>query len=243
MMILILVLLSAGFEVAHAEMIKVPGGLFRPPFHDKGETALKVDTLYVDETPVTNKKYREFLEKNPQWRKSKIVSLYADETYLKQWTGDFMFPKGHEDFPIVSVSWFAARAYCKAQGGRLPIITEWEYFSESQNPKIEEETLKWYSKAQTPLRSVGQNRKNRFGLYDTQGLVWEWVEDFSSAIMPGDSREGPMKDMFCAGAALGTKDPTRYAAFMRYAYRSSLKANFSGSNLGFRCVRDSKGRN
>ena len=29
-----------------------------------------------------------------------------------------------------------------------------------------------------------------------------------------------------------------YAAFMRYAFRGSLKANYSTRNLGFRCAKD-----
>ena len=43
--------------------------------------------------------------------------------------------------------------------------------------------------------------------------------------------------MFCSGAAIGTADPSDYAAFLRYGLRTSLQAKFSLHNLGFRCAK------
>ena len=45
-------------------------------------------------------------------------------------------------------------------------------------------------------------------------------------------------DLFCGAGAVGAKNTTEYAAFMRQALRSSLKANNTTSSLGFRCARD-----
>lgn len=230
--------ISSAQAVSTDAQVSVPAGLYQPLFRDKGEEQIKIVPLEVDATPVTNEKFLAFVKENPRWKKGRVTSLFADKTYLEQWPGPETFPVGTARHPVVQVSWFAARAYCHARASRLPTMAEWEYFSQTQDPAYEKETLKWYSQAQAPRRAVGGATPNKFGLYDTSNLIWEWVDDFSGAIMPGDSREGPMRDMFCGGAALGSKDPRQYAAFMRYAFRSSLKAQYTTSSLGFRCVKD-----
>lgn len=230
-------LILACLSTAHADRVRVPGGSFTPIFQDKGEDSIQIPSLLVDSTPVTNEKYLEFVKRLPQWQKSKIPSIFADTAYLKHWIDDLAFSSQIAKYPVVNVSWPAAKAYCKWADGRLPSTFEWEYFSDAGNSKQESETLKWYAKGQE-LHQVGLGSANRFGLKDTSGLVWEWVIDFQSAIMSSDSREGTKRDMFCGGASLNSKDPKQYAAFMRYALRASLKANYTTSSLGFRCVQD-----
>ena len=72
-------------------------------------------------------------------------------------------------------------------------------------------------------------------------LVWEWTDDFNSIMTTSDSRTAEFDDkgLFCASAATSTTDVLNYASFMRYAFRSSLKANYTVGNLGFRCAKDS----
>ena len=71
-------------------------------------------------------------------------------------------------------------------------------------------------------------------------LIWEWTDDFNSILTTGDSRSGQYEDksLFCAGGATSATDILNYAAFMRFALRTSLKADFTVANLGFRCARD-----
>ena len=74
------------------------------------------------------------------------------------------------------------------------------------------------------------------------GLVWEWTYDFNSALTTGESRGNASLDntFFCGGGSYSSKDLTNYVAFLRYALRSSLKANYTVQNLGFRCVKNIK---
>ena len=44
------------------------------------------------------------------------------------------------------------------------------------------------------------------------------------------------RNLFCAGGSVGATDVSNYAAYMRYAFRASLKANYAVANLGFRCA-------
>jgi formylglycine-generating enzyme required for sulfatase activity len=72
------------------------------------------------------------------------------------------------------------------------------------------------------------------------GLVWEWVADFNTAMVTGDARgdTGLDRQLFCGSGSQGARDVQNYPAFMRYAFRSSLKASYCVHNLGFRCAKD-----
>lgn len=237
----IFLLLLAFSPAVFGKGVKVGKEVYKPVFRDPGEADIVIGPLSMDETPVTNQEFLAFIKSYPQFARSKIPRLYADDGYLSHWTSDTTFVKPEADFPVTHVSWFVARKYCAHLGKRLPTIAEWEVASDAQNSKIEPKILEWYSKPGSKLRSVGKEGGNKFGIKDAHGLIWEWVDNFSEAIMSGDSRGGsPTDSLFCGGAALKAKDPKLYATFMRFAFRSSLTAKYSSANLGFRCVRDYK---
>src|SRR5690606_36095866 len=89
-------------------------------------------------------------------------------------------------------------------------------------------------------QSRGTTFKNYWGVYDMHGLVWEWTLDFNSVLISGESRKDTQKDnnLFCGSATIGATDLMNYAAFMRYAFRGSVKAKYAVRNLGFRCAKD-----
>ena len=74
---------------------------------------------------------------------------------------------------------------------------------------------------------------------DLHGLVWEWVEDYTGLMVSGDSRNqgDPDKLKFCGAGALSAETRDEYAVLMRIAMLSSLEANYTTANLGFRCAR------
>lgn len=221
--------------------VKLSKAVYVPVFRDPGEVDTTVGPLLIDETPVTNREFLAFVRANPRFARSKIPSLYADSGYLSHWSSDTAFVRTEAEFPVTHVSWFAARKYCASRGMRLPTIAEWEVLSDARNPKLEAKILEWYAKPDSKLREVGKDRGNKFGVKDANGLIWEWVDNFAEAIMSGDSRGGSSTDsLFCGGAALKAKDPSLYATFMRFAFRSSLTAKYNSANLGFRCVKDDR---
>src|SRR5690606_5228800 len=110
------------------KQVPVKGGFFKPFFEIDENVKEVVSSFLLDETPVTNAEYLEFVRANPQWRKSNVPRIYADESYLKNWVNDTVFAEGIlPDAPVTNVSWFAASAYAESVGKRLPTIEEWEF--------------------------------------------------------------------------------------------------------------------
>jgi len=219
------------------------------PLYGRDSTVIKVQDFQLDIYPVTNQQFLEFLKENPKWQKSNVLKLFADDNYLRQFESDTVLKKNvNLKSPVTNVSWFAAKAYCECQGKRLPTIDEWEYVAMADEvtadarikPSYNQKILSWYETPRTDEKIIGNTPKNYWGVYDMHGLVWEWTLDFNSVLISGESRKDVDKDsnLFCGSAAIGATDLMNYAAFMRYAFRGSIKARFSIKNLGFRCAKD-----
>ena len=232
-------------------MALVPEGRYVPAFRAaKGPREIEMPAFYLDLFPVTNAEYLDFVRANPKWCRSSVKTTLADTNYLKVWARDFeLGPAILSNAPVTYVSLYAARAYSAWKGKRLPTIAEWEYAARpsptridgENDPEFKRDILNWYSKpSPETLPAVGTGRANYYGLYDLHSVIWEWVDDFGRAIMTADSRgdRGSEQERFCGGAAEGATDRSDYPAFMRFAVRSSLKANYTIHNLGFRCARD-----
>jgi formylglycine-generating enzyme required for sulfatase activity len=103
--------------------------------------------------------------------------------------------------------------------------------------------LEQYTRPALPLPPpVGSGGQNSWGVYDLHGVIWEWVADFQTALVTGESRgDGDLeRHLFCGAGEAGTAPQERvnYPAFMRHAYRSSVRGTSTGAHLGFRCAKD-----
>lgn len=237
-----------------AGMVKIPAGRLKSFIkRDEGST-IRVKSFYLDIYPVTNRQFLEFVRSNPKWARSRVSSLFADRHYLGHWESDFSLGRDSarlRECPVTNISWFAAAAYSRWKGKRLPTTDEWEYAASADRsgkrsnsaPSLTQYILEWYSKP-TPalLPAIGSTFKNRLGIWDMHGLVWEWVYDFNSYTTGGDSRSNSEieRNLFCAAGSLNAVNKEDYAAFMRFGYRGSLQGNYTVRNLGFRCALDVK---
>lgn len=129
-------------------------------------------------------------------------------------TNPSFFP-GDLSRPVSSVSWQDATNYCakltqqELAAGRIPAGTayrlpteaEWEYaaragtstrYSYGDDPDFSSLTnYAWYSaNANLTVHPVGQKLPNPWGLYDTEGNVWEWCLDWYGAL-PGGVQVDP----------------------------------------------------
>ncbi|HVY71655.1 MAG TPA: formylglycine-generating enzyme family protein [Verrucomicrobiae bacterium] len=246
--------LLAAFGEGAPGAVLVPAGTYTPLF--RGESDLKnapVQAFWMDVFPVTNADFLEFVKANPKWRRSKVKRIFADSDYLRHWAADTeLGSAAPANAPVVYVSWFAANAYCRTQRKRLPTTLEWEYVAAAspsrpdgdKDPAFVAKIRAWYSSpADQAPRAVGQGIANLHGVHDLHGLVWEWVSDFSTAMVTGDSRgdTGLERQLFCGGASQGAGDRDNFPAFMRYGFRSSLQASYTIHNLGFRCAKNLPG--
>ena len=232
-----------------AGMARVEGGEYTPMFGDRAKPR-KVAAFLIDCRPVTNAEYLEFVRKNPRWQRSKVGKLFVDQGYLSLWAGDLeLGENAPPNAAVVRVSWFAARAYLVSVGKRLPHEDEWEFAAladetqvdASKDPAFLKRLLGWYGKpSPARLPDVSTLPVDIRGVAGLHGNVWEWVLDFNNQMVTGAARDDTSLDrsLFCAGGAVNATDAANYAAFMRYAFRSSLEGNYTTTNLGFRGARD-----
>ena len=239
---IILAILFSGCLSAHAvEMANIPGGSYRPLYLKKDTPMISVKPFQIDKTPITNAEFAQFVKANPKWQRGNVSAKQAEPNYLKQW--DKNGPKAADvNKPVTNVSWFAAHAYCAAQGKRLPTNDEWEFVglaselqaNGSNEPSYNRTILSWYENGSKGLKNIRQNKPNFYGVYDMHGLIWEWTSDFnSSQITSGTLKAAD----FCGSGAVNSSDPSNYAAFLRYGIRTSLQPNFVLHNMGFRCAK------
>lgn len=231
--------------------VVIPAGSYVPLQRSvKDLPSVSVAAFRLDVTPVTNAEFLSFVRANPKWQRSRVSPLFADASYLETWAGDLeLGPRAPTEAPVVRVSWFAARAYAAWAGKRLPTTAEWELAASAgytradgkNDEQLNRDLYAWLARpVPAVLPNVATARPNFHGVRGLHGLVWEWVSDFNTALVTGESRadSGLERDLFCGAGSANAKDTTDYAAFMRSALRASLRANNTTTSLGFRCAQD-----
>jgi formylglycine-generating enzyme required for sulfatase activity len=169
---------------------------------------------------------------------------------------------GRGNRPVINVSWHNATAYAKwlseqtGQKYRLPTEAEWEYAARAGTP-----TKYWWGNTASHKYAnygvnsccrglakgkdrwkhtspVGSFAPNPFGLYDTAGNIWEWVQDWYDSDY---YRNSPPHDP--KGPYSGTSRVLRGGAWFftasdcRAAVRYRVGPGRRAGDLGFRLLR------
>jgi sulfatase modifying factor 1 len=151
----------AGPAPTPAGMARLPAGAYTPPALNPGDRPqIPVSGFYLDVWPVTNAEFLAFVRAEPRWRRSQVSPLLADASYLADWRSDLVLgPRATPDAPVVYVSWFAARAYSRWAGKRLPATAEWE----------------WAARLGYAARGTAYDPAVGHG-------IWEWTADYNAVV-------------------------------------------------------------
>ncbi|MCL2186859.1 MAG: formylglycine-generating enzyme family protein [Treponema sp.] len=239
-----------------ANFVHIKGGTFMMGSPENEPDRLDVETqhqvtvssFYMCKFTVTQKEYREVMEKNPSGFKG-------------------------DNLPVENVSWFDAIEYCnmlsqkeglnpvyiikgttvtwnrkvngslETSGYRLPTEAEWEYACRAgtttaynTGSNFNDNTGWFYSNSGNSTHSVGQKPANAYGLFDMHGNVYEWCWDWYGNY-PSGAQTDPM------GAVSGTHRVARCgcwlisAEFTRSAARGYGSPDGRNIHVGFRVVR------
>ena len=180
---------------------------------------------YIGKYEVTQAQYRRVMGTNP--------SLFQGS----------QITDGADDHPVDSVTWADAQAFVKALNRlektnvyRLPTEFEWEWAARAGA----DDDLAWadrrpqaFNSGQT-TQAVGKMKPNAWGLYDTLGNVWEWVEDVYNDKLFADPK--PPRS--------GTQHVLKGGSFVADVANLSYTTHAAGPgnrfDVGFRIVRETR---
>jgi formylglycine-generating enzyme required for sulfatase activity len=156
---------------------------------------------------------------------------------------------------VVDISWDDAQKYIawlsqtSGKSHRLLSEAEWEYMaragSETRYPwgkdiGRNQANCQGCGSAIAPKKTtpVGQFKPNRFGVHDTVGNVWEWVEDCWHKYYKGAPTNGSAwTKAGCSRRVLRGGSWYLESWYARSAARDWNKANVRSGNFGFRVAR------
>ncbi|MBI4823452.1 MAG: formylglycine-generating enzyme family protein [Nitrospirae bacterium] len=258
-----------------AEMLFIQSGEFLMGSDDEDlkETshlhAVYLDSFYMDKFEVTNEQFAKFLNSikpledkaGQRWNWIVLRSDLDTEERNAWWPTEIIYDKktqtynafpGFERYPVMSVSWYAAYAYCRWAGKRLPTEAEWEKAARGGLPQ---KRFPWGNEIPTggvifekrwlhnavpvPTEKIGNYHPNGYGLYDMAGNVWEWCSDWYS---PNYYKKSPYRNP--RGPEDGTEKVLRggswfnSAMLLRNAMRNTSLPDSTDDAVGFRCVMD-----
>ncbi len=227
---------------------------------------VNLPSYYIDKYEVTNKDYCEFLNKagNQEEEKGvfyiKITSsnclLYQDQK------GIFRPKKGYENYPVILVSWYGAKAYAKWSGKRLPTEAEWEkaargtkgWFWPWGNSWDKDKCNNWKMKKKNLIKLMPDIYDGRgplpvgtfpegassYGVMDMSGNVAEWCADWYGVYPGYPYYAGDNYYEFTHKVTRGGSWGIDMPGGLRCATRSIHRSYASDPYTGFRCSMDIK---
>jgi formylglycine-generating enzyme required for sulfatase activity len=219
-----------------------------------------LDAYAIDKYEVTNAQFAEFLNAEGNQAEGGATWLDAADSDVRihEAGGVWWADAGHEDHPVVEVTWYGARAYCQWEGKRLPSEAEWAKAARGGsdtrvypwgNEEPDCSRLNYLDLAEgycvhdtTPAGSYPAGA-SPYGALDMAGNVWEWVSDWYAEdyyeTSPGSNPSGPESGSLKALRGGGWNFTWQ---FVRVANRYGYGPHYSRHYFGFRCGGDVGGK-
>ncbi len=221
-------------SITPVDMVKVPKGPFL--YGDQKIRVVIKHDYWIDQYPVTNQKYGEFVLGGGYGR----PQYWSDDGWQWKMKHDVAAPEfwndgtwNKPDHPVVGVSYFEAEAYATWVGKRLPTEQEWEKAARGegghQYPWGEEFDKDRCNSTESRIghtTSVSQypNGVSPYDCYDMAGNVWEWCSSWY------DESQG-LRVIRGGSWGHGSGD-------LRASYRDGGFTDYRLNLLGFRLVQD-----
>ena len=217
-------------------MVLVPAGWFIMGSNDgdddmKPQRRVYLDAFYIDKYPVTNSRFRSF------------------EKPIKDYGVKFKEVRQ----PVVGVTWFQARDYCKSVGKRLPTEAEWEKAARGAdgrrypwgNQWDGSKGIWWENSGEKPhpVDRTHNTHRSPFGAVDMSGNVWEWVVDWFKRDYyrnaPNRKPQGPATGLgrvVRGGSWYGSLPTAFHTAFRGWLQPVNWQKDWY-NDVGFRCAK------
>ncbi|PWT90771.1 MAG: hypothetical protein C5B55_09215 [Blastocatellia bacterium] len=225
-----------------ADLALIEGGTFEMglntgPSGQQPAHRVTVQTFSMDKTEVTNAEYADFVRD-------------TNHAPPQTWNGTKP-PFGQEQWPVVTVSFDDANAFAtwrsKRDGVtyRLPTEEEWEYAARNGD---QSDLFPWGKEWQDKVAVIKEAApspvgsrpagKNRWGVSDLIGNVWEWTSSKVTAY-PGNPTVVPesTREWITIRGACYVSDPANRDKPISSAMREFVPASTKTALLGFRLVR------
>jgi gamma-glutamyl hercynylcysteine S-oxide synthase len=204
------------------------------------EKDLEMKAFFIDKYPVTNARFKKFLDASAYKPKD-------DHNFLRDWK-DGTHPPGWDKKAVTWVSIEDARAYAAWAGKRLPHEWEWQYAAQGTDgrpypwgtqpddsaiPRFED------GRDLRPPTDVDAFPKgvSPFGVMDMTGNVWQWTDEYidehtRAAIVRGGSYYRPKTSSWYFPRNTKLGEHGKYLLMAPSKDRSAM--------VGIRCVVDSQ---
>lgn len=221
-------------RIAPVDMVKVPKGLF---LYGDEQTPVTIDHDYwIDQYPVTNEKYRAFIEADgygnkAYWSPGGLKWMTEKNVTVPEYWNDATW--NEPDHPVVGVSYYEAEAYAKWAGKRLPTEQEWEKAARGEDGRrypwgeeFDRNRCNSYDSGINHTTPVSQYSDwiSPYGCYDMAGNVWEWCSSWYNKT----SAQRVLR-----GGFWGSKP-----VYLRTSNRYWINTDYRNNKLGFRLVQD-----
>ena len=217
------------------EMVLIPAGEFLMGSEDeKTAHIVHLDAYYIDKFPVTNARYRKFMEATGH----RLPLYWFDVRY------------NGPSHPVVGIGWEDAVAYAEWSGKRLPTEAEWEKAARGGlvgkkfpwGDELPDRSQANFHNSEGGTTPVTKYPPNGFGLYDMAGNVFNLCSDrYQWDYYKESPRENP------EGPTVGDHRVARGGSWRSIQYYISCSSRYDVHwivrafvDVGFRFARDTR---